>query len=123
MIGIGIAALSLLIVAGGAPGPASASPTEVGTETELKRAWEKPPDACISLERDIFLRACRHGSTIRESSRALRLNGDGHTIQQTCFEKRTWFSASNVGSQTMRPNPPRRMAGWLVGETGPVFTA
>ena len=86
--GIGIAALSLLIVAGGAPAPASAQPTEVGTETELKRAWENPRTHAISLERDIFLRACRHGSPIRESSRALRLNGNGHTIRQTCFEKR-----------------------------------
>ena len=83
-----IAAVSLLLVAGGAPAPASGSTTGVSTETELKRAWENPRTRAISLERDIFLRACRRGSPIRESSRPLRLNGNGHTIRQTCFEKR-----------------------------------
>jgi hypothetical protein len=67
---------------------ASASPTVVNTETELKNAWENPRTRAISLERDIFLRACHRGSPIRESSRPLRLNGHGHTIRQTCFEKR-----------------------------------
>jgi hypothetical protein len=83
-----VAALGLLLVAGGAPAPASGSPTEVSTEVELKRAWENPRTRAISLERDIFLRACRRGSPIRESPRPLRLNGNGHTIRQTCFEKR-----------------------------------
>ena len=87
--GILVAVLSLLIVAGGPPAPASAgSPAAVDTEAELKRAWENPRTRAISIERDIFLRACRRGSPIRESSRPLTLNGNGHTIRQTCFEKR-----------------------------------
>ncbi len=83
-----VAALSLLIVAAGAPVPASGSPTNVRTETQLRKAWENPRTRAIKLKRDVFLRACRHGSPIRESSRPLRLNGNGHTIRQTCFEKR-----------------------------------
>ena len=87
--GILIAVLSLLIVAGGPATPAAAgSPTAVDTEAELKRAWANPRTRAISIERDIFLRACRRGSPIRESSRPLTLNGNGHTIRQTCFEKR-----------------------------------
>ena len=83
-----VAALTVWLVAAGATSTASGSPTEVSSEIELKRAWENPRTRAISLERDIFLRACRRGSPIRESSRPLRLNGNGHTIRQTCFEKR-----------------------------------
>ena len=60
--GIGTAALGLLLVAGGAPAPASGSPTEVSTEIELKRAWQNPKTRAISVQHDIFLRACQRGS-------------------------------------------------------------
>ena len=83
-----LAALILLIVASGSASPALGSPAKVRSETQLRRAWENPKTRAISLQRDIFLRACQHGSPIRESSRPLRLNGNGHTIRQTCFEKR-----------------------------------
>src|SRR5918997_10030 len=37
---------------------------------------------------DIYLRQCRTGDPIRESARPMTLDGGGHTIRQTCFEKR-----------------------------------
>jgi len=63
--GVGLAALGLLLAVG-ASTPAWASPTEVSTETGLRRAWQNPRTRAISVERDIFLRACQHGSPIRE---------------------------------------------------------
>ena len=83
-----LAALILLIVASGSASPAFGAPTKVRSETQLKRAWENPRTRAISVERDIFLRACQRGSPIRESGRPLKLDGNGHTIRQTCFEKR-----------------------------------
>ena len=81
-------ALIVLTVAPGSPSQAFGSPIEVRSEAQLRRAWENPRTRAISVARDIFLRACQHGSPIRESSRPLRLDGNGHTIRQTCFEKR-----------------------------------
>ena len=83
-----LAVLILLIVALGSASPAFGSPTKVRSEAQLKRAWENPRTRAISVERDIFLRACQRGSPIRESGRPLKLDGNGHTIRQTCFEKR-----------------------------------
>ncbi len=87
-IQVSLAVLILLVVASGSAPPAFGSPTKVRTEAQLRRAWQNPRTRAISLEGDIFLRACQRGSPIRESSRPLRLNGNGHTIRQTCFEKR-----------------------------------
>jgi hypothetical protein len=42
----------------------------------------------IDLAADIFLRDCETGDPIRESPYPLLLDGHGHTIRQTCFEKR-----------------------------------
>ena len=60
----------------------------VSTEPELRAAWANPRITSIALRRDIFLRACRTGDPIRESSVAVTLDGGGHTLRQTCFEKR-----------------------------------
>ena len=80
--------LILLIVALGSASPAFGSTAKVRSEAQLRRAWENPRTRAISVERDIFLRACQRGSPIRESGRPLKLDGNGHTIRQTCFEKR-----------------------------------
>ncbi len=60
----------------------------VRTEAQLRRAWADPRRSRIVLGADIFLRACRAGDPIRESSYPMTLEGRGHKIQQTCFEKR-----------------------------------
>src|SRR5918998_67075 len=62
--------------------------TEVGTEGELRAAWADPLETSIRLTEDIYLRQCRTGDPIRESARPMQLDGGGHTIRQTCFEKR-----------------------------------
>ena len=62
--------------------------TEVGTEAELRAAWADPLETSIKLTADIYLHQCRTGDPIRESARPMQLDGGGHTIRQTCFEKR-----------------------------------
>jgi hypothetical protein len=63
-------------------------PVEVATDGELRAAWENPRQTDIQLVRDIELVACRLGEPKRESPLAVRLIGNGHTLRQTCFEKR-----------------------------------
>jgi predicted outer membrane repeat protein len=60
----------------------------VGRESELRAAWANPRLTAIRLTSDIVLRACRIGDPIRESSSAITLDGNGHTLRQACFEKR-----------------------------------
>jgi predicted outer membrane repeat protein len=64
------------------------APTGITTEAELRAAWADPMRTSIELGADIYLRQCRTGDPIRESARPMTLNGNGHTIRQTCFEKR-----------------------------------
>src|SRR5918997_853371 len=64
------------------------TPTGITTETELRKAWADPLETSIRLTADIFLRQCLTGDPIRESARPMQLDGGGHTIRQTCFEKR-----------------------------------
>ncbi len=61
---------------------------DVGRESELRAAWANPRITAIRLTADIVLRACRIGDPIRESSGAITLDGNGHTLRQGCFEKR-----------------------------------
>ena len=63
-------------------------PVAVDTEPELRAAWGNPRVTAIDVTADIFLRACERGDPIRESPRAVLLDGHGHTLRQTCFEKR-----------------------------------
>lgn len=60
----------------------------VDTESELRRAWADPRRTRIDLTGDIVLRNCRLGDPIRESSYPMLLDGHGHSLRQTCFEKR-----------------------------------
>ena len=60
----------------------------VGTESELRAAWANPRIGAITVTSNIILYACRIGDPIRESSRAITVDGSGHRIIQACFEKR-----------------------------------
>ena len=83
-----VLAVALLVVSPADQAAARTGAVNVSSETELSRAWERSRTRTIVLDQDIYLRACQRGSPIRESSRPLTLNGHGHTIRQTCFEKR-----------------------------------
>ncbi|HEX2387863.1 MAG TPA: right-handed parallel beta-helix repeat-containing protein [Solirubrobacterales bacterium] len=73
----------------GFPSAAAAQdPVKVSTESELRQAWENPRTRAIELIDDIYLQACRSGEPIRESQVPLTVDGNGHTLRQTCFEKR-----------------------------------
>jgi predicted outer membrane repeat protein len=63
-------------------------PISVDTESELRAAWGNPRVTAIDVTADIILRACELGDPLRESARPVRLDGHGHTLRQTCFEKR-----------------------------------
>ncbi|WP_165355216.1 hypothetical protein [Nocardioides oleivorans] len=60
----------------------------IDTEEELRAAWADPLRRRIDLGADILLRDCALGDPIRESPYPLVLDGHGHVLQQTCFEKR-----------------------------------
>jgi hypothetical protein len=66
----------------------SKKPVPVNRELELRAAWANPRVRAIEITADIFLRACELGDPMRESARSIRLDGRGHTLRQTCFEKR-----------------------------------
>ena len=93
--------LALLLVAVTLPVVGSVSPAAAGpvaaleaatsvirTEAAFRRAWADPMRRRIDLGADIVLRNCRVGDPIRESPYPLVLDGHGHTIRQSCFEKR-----------------------------------
>jgi predicted outer membrane repeat protein len=63
-------------------------PVAVDTERELRAAWSNPQVTAIDVTADIVLRACELGDPLRESGRAVLLDGLGHTLRQACFEKR-----------------------------------
>jgi predicted outer membrane repeat protein len=63
-------------------------PISVDTESELRAAWGNPRVTAIDVAADISLRACELGDPLRESARPVLLDGHGHTLRQTCFEKR-----------------------------------
>jgi hypothetical protein len=83
-----VTGLALALAPANAAGAAPKLQAMVGSEAQLKKAWENPRTRAIALQNDIVLRKCRSGEPIRESSRPLTLNGNGHTIRQTCFERR-----------------------------------
>jgi hypothetical protein len=62
--------------------------TRVATEAELRSAWADLTETHIELTDDIYLHQCKTGDPIRESPYPMLLDGKGHTIRQTCFEKR-----------------------------------
>ena len=64
------------------------APIDVNNESELRAAWSNPRVTAIDVRADIFLRACELGDPLRESARPVLFDGHGHTLRQTCFEKR-----------------------------------
>jgi hypothetical protein len=73
----------------GAVGPSPRSDEQlVTTELQLRRAWADPTRTRIDLGADIELRDCHRGDPMRETPYPLVLDGHGHTLRQTCFEKR-----------------------------------
>ena len=110
-------AATAALAAVAAPGPASTEPGARGhrgvhrgpadepvvTEVQLRRAWADPVRTRIDLGADIALRDCHLGDPIRESPYPMVLDGHGHIIRQTCFEKRLlrqdgtgWLDLRNV---------------------------
>jgi hypothetical protein len=71
-----------------APASARAEPVVVDTGAELRAAWSDPRVTEIEVAADIFLQACKRGEPIRESPWPISVDGNGHTLRQTCFEKR-----------------------------------
>jgi predicted outer membrane repeat protein len=63
-------------------------PISVDAESELRAAWGNPRVTAIDVTANISLRACELGDPLRESARPVLLDGHGHTLRQTCFEKR-----------------------------------
>ncbi|GAA4736002.1 hypothetical protein GCM10023350_19790 [Nocardioides endophyticus] len=93
----------LLVAASGLPaalptGPHGASSAAIAasrpaskgitTEAAFRRAWADPTRRRINLRADLVLRNCAVGDPIRESPYPLELDGNGHSIRQSCFEKR-----------------------------------
>ena len=70
------------------PAATRAEAVTVESEAELRAAWTDPRQTAIELDADIFLQACKTGEPIRESAWPMTLDGNGHTLRQTCFEKR-----------------------------------
>ena len=60
----------------------------IDTESELREAWTDARRTRIDLTGDIHLRNCHVGDPIRESPYPMLVDGHGHSLQQTCFEKR-----------------------------------
>ena len=60
----------------------------VRTEAQLRAAWADPLRRRIDLGADIALHNCAVGDPIRESPYPMVVDGHGHVIRQTCFEKR-----------------------------------
>ena len=60
----------------------------VRTEAALRAAWGDPRRRRIDVGADIVLRDCFLGDPVRESPFPMVLDGHGHTLRQSCFEKR-----------------------------------
>ncbi|HWI70385.1 MAG TPA: hypothetical protein VNT55_00405, partial [Baekduia sp.] len=65
-----------------------AAAAAIRTEAGLRAAWTDPQRTRIDLGADIVLRDCTHLEPIRESPYPMLLDGNGHTVRQTCFEHR-----------------------------------
>ena len=79
------------------PGVASATP--VSTEAEFTTAWEADGTTSIELSNDITL-TCDSGSPFRNSDTNITVEGNGHTLTQTCANKQV-MSSHGTGSVTL----------------------
>jgi hypothetical protein len=83
-----LVAMSAAGLLAGAASSAAIASGMVRTESELRSAWADPTRTRIDLGADIVLRDCLHLEPIRESPYPMLLDGHGHTLRQTCFERR-----------------------------------
>jgi Putative pectate lyase-like adhesive domain len=80
VVAMGALAGASLVVLGA--GPAAA--TTVTDEATFRAAWTNAAETQIDLAADITLANCGAGLPGRSSSTSLNVNGNGHTITQTC---------------------------------------
>jgi predicted outer membrane repeat protein len=88
--------MTALIVVGATPGVA----VSVESEAAFRAAWANAAETRIELEDDITLR-CPGGVAIRNSAIPLALDGNGHTIRQTCANNGV-LQQDGVGALTLR---------------------
>src|SRR5262249_39908397 len=74
---------------------APAAATDVGTETALRTAFADAGETTITLTANISLTNCGTGAVTRNSSTALSVFGNGHTVTQTCAGKNTFQQNGN----------------------------
>ncbi|WP_139175670.1 hypothetical protein [Nocardioides lianchengensis] len=84
----GAMVLLVLMVPADAASAADGAGSAVTTESALRAAWADPTRRRIDLGADVVLRDCHLGDPIRESPYPVVLEGHGHVLRQTCFEKR-----------------------------------
>ena len=65
----------------------SAAATTVSDEVGFRSAWGNPNEQQIDLTADITL-TCPGGEALRNSSTPITVNGNAHTIRQTCAGQR-----------------------------------
>jgi hypothetical protein len=83
--------LVALLTAGGGLGALSAGPaaaTTVSDEAGFRSAWGNPNEQQIDLSADITLTCAGGGQALRNSSTPITVNGNGHTVRQTCAGQR-----------------------------------
>lgn len=73
----------------------------ITTEAGLRAAWADPLRSRIDLGADISLHNCFRGDPIRESPYPMNVDGHGHVLRQTCFEKRL-LRQDGTGYLTLR---------------------
>jgi Putative pectate lyase-like adhesive domain/Bacterial Ig domain/PKD domain len=74
-------------------GPAAA--TTVSDEASFRGAWTNPNEQQIDLATDITLTCGGGGQALRNSSTPVTVNGNGHTITQTCASQRVLEQAGS----------------------------
>src|SRR6266545_1292169 len=85
--GAGLVALSV--------GPAAA--TTVSDEVGFRSAWGDPNEQQIDLTADVTLTCEGGGEALRNSSTPITVNGNGHTISQTCAGQRVLDQVGSAG--------------------------
>jgi len=63
--------------------PAGAT-TSVSTEAQLRTAFGNASETSVSITADITLSNCGVGAVTRTSANAITVEGNGHTVHQTC---------------------------------------
>jgi hypothetical protein len=74
----------------------SAAATTVSDEVGFRSAWGNPNEQQIDLTADITL-TCPGGEALRNSSTPITVNGNAHTIRQTCAGQRVLDQVGSAG--------------------------